>query len=192
MRDAEREALHEDELGNAASIRWPSFSSISSMADSRCHSRRVCMRKSGGEEGGAREGIPNLIQRGDEELGVVPHVARLCQARILFRYGREDTLRDAHLCRIKARVRVGVGGEIRVNYYPAMGMDCLVLRGQNLLPQTRELRAVEKVRHAGGILGAVPVKVRFRVRLGLGLGLGLGLALGLGLRVRAGAKCTWP
>ena len=112
-----------------------------------------------------REGIPNLIQRGHEELGVVPHVARLCQARILFRYGREDTLRDAHLCRIKARVRVGVGGEIRVNYYPAMGMDCLVLRGQNLLPQTRELRAVEKVRHAGGVLGAVSVRVRFRVRV---------------------------
>jgi hypothetical protein len=100
-RDAEREALHEDELGNAASIRWPSFSSISSMADSRCHSRRVCMRKSGGEEGGVREGIPNLIQRGDEELGVVPHVVGLRQARILFGYGREDTLRDAHLRRAR-------------------------------------------------------------------------------------------
>ena len=123
------------------------------------------MRKSGGEEGGAREGTPNLIQRGDEELGVVPHVARLCQARILFRYRREDTLRDAHLRRIKARVGVGVGGEIRVNYYPAMGMGCLILRGQNLLPQTRELRAVERVRHAGGVLGAVPVKVRFRARV---------------------------
>ena len=123
------------------------------------------MRKSGGEEGGAREGIPNLIQRGDEELGVVPHVACLCQARILFRYGREDTLRDAHLRRIKVRVRIGVGGEIRVDYYPAMGMGCLVLRGQNLLPQTRELRAVEKVCHAGGVLGAVSVRVRFRVRV---------------------------
>jgi hypothetical protein len=50
------------------------------------------MRKSGGEEGGVREGIPNLIQRGDEELGVVPHVVGLRQARILFGYGREDTL----------------------------------------------------------------------------------------------------
>ena len=63
------------------------------------------------------------------------------------------------------RVWVWVGGEIRVNYYPAMGMGCLVLRGQNLLPQTRELRAVEKVRHAGGVLGAVPVTVRFRARV---------------------------
>ena len=112
-----------------------------------------------------REGIPNLIQRGHEELGVVPHVARLCQARILFRYGREDTLRDAHLRRIKVRVRVGFGREMRVNYYPAMGMGCLVLRGQNLLPQPRELRAVERVRHAGGVLGAVSVRVRFRVRV---------------------------
>jgi len=59
------------------------------------------MRKSGGEEGGVREGIPNLIQRGDEELGVVPHVVGLRQARILFGYGREDTLRDAHLRRAR-------------------------------------------------------------------------------------------
>ena len=38
-----------------------------------------------------------LIQRGDEELGVVPHVARLRQARILLRDGLRDALRDARL-----------------------------------------------------------------------------------------------
>ena len=38
-----------------------------------------------------------LIQRGDEELGVVPYVARLRQARILLRDGIGDALRDAHL-----------------------------------------------------------------------------------------------
>ena len=40
---------------------------------------------------------PNLIQRGDEELGVVPYVARLRQARILLRDGLENALRDARL-----------------------------------------------------------------------------------------------
>ena len=38
-----------------------------------------------------------LIQRGDEELGVVPYVARLRQARILLRDRIGDALRDARL-----------------------------------------------------------------------------------------------
>ena len=126
----QRRTRYSYELANEASIRWPSFSNISSMADSRCHSRRVrgsgeagvavYMRDGGGagrggdyRGGGVRSHaclvrggtksiylsiyLSRLIQRGDEELGVVPYVARLRQARILLRDGIGDALRDAHL-----------------------------------------------------------------------------------------------
>ena len=85
--------LHDEgELEDAICWLLSTFCSISSMADSRCHSRRVCVlsvhvQECGGEEGGVREGIRNLIQ--------------------LFWYGRRgDTLRVAHLRRI---IGLGLG-----------------------------------------------------------------------------------